>query len=61
MSCSEHQRLFQEETEAWSVWRSSRVKLKDDDEELSRLERNASQASDKVRDHLATCRKCKGL
>lgn len=60
MSCTEHQRSFREESDAWAAWRNLRDSGNRDERELGRLQDNAADASTRVRLHWANCTECGG-
>jgi hypothetical protein len=60
MSCAEHQQLLNDEANGWAAYNELKSsKDQKDEKELLRRSDNASDASTKLRLHLATCPKCK--
>jgi hypothetical protein len=58
MSCLEHQRLLQDESNSWAAWKSLTDSGSQNDKELTRLWNNAADASTRLRLHLMSCPEC---
>jgi len=59
MGCADHQRLFDDEGNAWAAWKSAQTSINPDPSELEKLFLDANAATARVKNHLAACDECK--
>jgi hypothetical protein len=59
MGCPDHERLFEDEGNAWAAWKSTQTSMNPDQKELERLFLNANAATAKVKNHADICDECK--
>jgi hypothetical protein len=59
MGCADHQRLFDDEGNAWAAWKSAQTSRNPDQRELEKLFLNANAATGKLKSHMDNCDECK--
>jgi hypothetical protein len=59
MTCAEQKKLLTEENDSWAAFHSMKDSGSKDEKELARRYRNASDASTRLRQHIATCKICR--
>lgn len=59
MGCAEHQRLFEDEGNAWAAWKSTQTSNNPDQRELEKLFLTANAASAKLKNHVDQCDECR--
>lgn len=59
MGCADHKRLFDDEGNAWTAWKSTQTSKDPDQGELEKLFLSANAATAKLKSHMDNCDECR--